>query len=149
LTFPTNITYAFFSSSSPPIRATCHSHLILPYLSILIMLGEEYKLRSSLLCSLPQPPFNSFSSVQIFSSAPFSQTLSVCVPNFQKPSFSPIQKKIPWSESASELYRPGDRRLSAKWLPTCADRRCHVVSVTDPCGRNLGFLDRSRYFSIK
>jgi hypothetical protein len=24
-----------------------------------------------------------------------------------------------------------------------------VVSVTDPYGRNLGFLDRSRYFSIK
>jgi hypothetical protein len=24
----------------------------------------------------------------------------------------------PCSESASELYRPSDRRLSAKWLPT-------------------------------
>jgi hypothetical protein len=24
----------------------------------------------------------------------------------------------PWPESASELYRPSDRRLSAKWLPT-------------------------------
>jgi hypothetical protein len=24
-----------------------------------------------------------------------------------------------------------------------------VVSVTDPYGRTLGFLDRSRYFSIK
>jgi hypothetical protein len=30
-----------------------------------------------------------------------------------------------------------------------ADRGCHVVSVTDPYGRILGFLDRSRYFSIK
>jgi hypothetical protein len=38
-------------------------------------------------------------------------------------------KKTPWSESASELYRPSDRRLSAKWLPTFADRGCHVVSV--------------------
>jgi hypothetical protein len=27
------------------------------------------------------------------------------------------QKKTPWSESASELYRPSDRRLSANWLP--------------------------------
>jgi hypothetical protein len=26
---------------------------------------------------------------------------------------------------------------------------CHVVSMTDPYGRILGFLDRSRYFSIK
>jgi hypothetical protein len=58
-------------------------------------------------------------------------------------------KKTPWSESASELYRPSDRHLSAKWLPTFADRRCHVVSVTDPYGRILGFLDRGRYFSIK
>jgi hypothetical protein len=60
-----------------------------------------------------------------------------------------IIKKTPWSGSASELYRPSDRRLSAKWLPTCADSRCHVVSVTDPSGRILGFLVRSRYFSIK
>jgi hypothetical protein len=58
-------------------------------------------------------------------------------------------KQTPWSESASELYRPSDRRLSAKWLPTFADRVWHVVSVTDPYGRILDFLDRSRYFSIK
>jgi hypothetical protein len=30
-----------------------------------------------------------------------------------------------------------------------ADRWYHVVSVTDPYGRILGFIDRSRYFSIK
>jgi CBS-domain-containing membrane protein len=57
--------------------------------------------------------------------------------------------KTPWSESATELYRPSDSRLSAKWLPTFADTGCHVVSVMDPHGRILGFLDRSRYFSIK
>jgi hypothetical protein len=34
-------------------------------------------------------------------------------------------------------------------LPTFADKGCHVVSVTDPYGRSLGFLDRSRYFFIK
>jgi hypothetical protein len=45
----------------------------------------------------------------------------------------------PWSESASELYRPSDRRLSAKRLPTCADRGCQAVSVTDPYSRILGF----------
>jgi hypothetical protein len=58
-------------------------------------------------------------------------------------------KQTPWPESASELYRPSDRRLSAKRLPTFADKECHVVSVTDPFGRILGFLDRSRYFDIK
>jgi hypothetical protein len=30
-----------------------------------------------------------------------------------------------------------------------ADRGCHVVGVTDLCGRILGFLYRTRYFSIK
>jgi hypothetical protein len=59
------------------------------------------------------------------------------------------KKKTPWSESANELYRQSDRRLLAKWLPSFADRGCHVVSVTDPYGRILDFLDRSRYFSIK
>jgi hypothetical protein len=54
-----------------------------------------------------------------------------------------------WSESASELYRPSDRRLSAKLVPTFAGRGWHLVRVTDPYGRILGFLDRSRYFSIK
>jgi hypothetical protein len=50
-----------------------------------------------------------------------------------------LKKKTPWSESASELYRSSDRRLSKKLLPTFADRECHVVSVTDPYGRILEF----------
>jgi hypothetical protein len=52
----------------------------------------------------------------------------------------------PWPESTSELYRPSDRRFSATLVLTFADRGCHVVSVTNPYGRILGFLDRSRYF---
>jgi hypothetical protein len=59
------------------------------------------------------------------------------------------KNKTPWSESESELYWPSDRRLSEKRLPTFADRGCQVVSVTDPYGRIMGFLDSSRYFSIK
>jgi hypothetical protein len=52
----------------------------------------------------------------------------------------------PWPESASELYRPSDRRLSATLVPTFVDRGCHVVSVADPYGRNIGFLARkTRY----
>jgi hypothetical protein len=61
------------------------------------------------------------------------------------PSIQTNKKQTPWSEFASELYRPSDRRLSAKWLPTFTDRGCHMVSVTDPYVRILGFLDRSRY----
>jgi hypothetical protein len=51
-----------------------------------------------------------------------------------------------WPYSACELYRPSNRRLSAKLVPTFADRGCRVVSATDPHGRILDFLDRSRYY---
>jgi hypothetical protein len=56
--------------------------------------------------------------------------------------------KTPWPESVRELYRPNDRRLSAKLVQAFADRGYHVVSVTNPYGhgRILGFLDRSRYY---
>jgi hypothetical protein len=39
--------------------------------------------------------------------------------------------------------RPRDRRLLAKLVPTSADRGCHMVSVTEPYDRILGFLDRT------
>jgi hypothetical protein len=57
-----------------------------------------------------------------------------------------IMFKTPWPKSARELYRPSDRRLSAKLVPTFADRESHVVSVTVPYGRVLSFLDLRRYF---
>jgi hypothetical protein len=49
-------------------------------------------------------------------------------------------KKPPCPESASELYRQSDRRLSPKLAPTFADRGCQVVSVTDLYCRFLYFL---------
>jgi hypothetical protein len=33
-----------------------------------------------------------------------------------------------------------------KLVSNFAARGCHVVSVTNPYGRNLGFIDRNRYF---
>jgi hypothetical protein len=57
--------------------------------------------------------------------------------------------KTPWSESAKETIPTERPPLVGKVMPTFADRGCHVVSVTDPYGRILGFLDRSHYFSIK
>jgi hypothetical protein len=66
----------------------------------------------------------------------------VVVPVVVIHNFGRCIKKNPWPESASEVYRPSDRRFPAKLVPTFTDRRCHVVSVTDPCDRILGFLDR-------
>jgi hypothetical protein len=55
-------------------------------------------------------------------------------------------KQTPFSESANKLSRPSDTVLSAKLVPTFANRGCRVVSATDPQGRILGVLDRSRYY---
>jgi hypothetical protein len=63
--------------------------------------------------------------------------------------YTNIQKQTPWPQSASELYRPSDRRLSMKLVPTFADRGCRVISATDPYGRILDFLDRSRNCSFQ
>jgi hypothetical protein len=58
-------------------------------------------------------------------------------------------KETPWLESASEIYRPRDRSLSAKLVSAFVGRECHLVSVKDSYGRILGFLDRSCYFFFK
>jgi hypothetical protein len=42
------------------------------------------------------------------------------------------KKKTWWPESARELYRPSDRRLSAKLVPTSAVEECRVFSAADP-----------------
>jgi hypothetical protein len=65
--FPINILYAFLVS---PIRPTYPAHFILR------MFGEEYKLWSSSLCSVPQSPVTS----SLFGPNTFSQTPSVSVP---------------------------------------------------------------------
>jgi hypothetical protein len=59
---------------------------------------------------------------------------------------TPEERETPWPESASKLYRPSDRCLSAKLVPTFVSRGCNAVSVTEPHARILGFLDRNRYF---
>jgi hypothetical protein len=46
-----------------------------------------------------------------------------------------------------ERNTPAERPpLSVKFVPSSTDRGCHVVSVMEPYGRNLDFLDWSRYF---
>jgi hypothetical protein len=55
-------------------------------------------------------------------------------------------KQTLWPESASELYWPSDRRLSAKLAPTFAAGGCCMVSAMDSYSRILDFLDQGRYF---
>jgi hypothetical protein len=78
-------------------------------------------------------PFPSTPGAEMYPfSAPFKSSL--------------IDRRTPWSQSASELCRPSDCRLSTKLVPIFADRGCCVLSATDTHGRVLGFLDRSRYY---
>jgi hypothetical protein len=59
------------------------------------------------------------------------------------------QNYNPWLEFVSELCRPSDHRLLTKLVPTFEDIERHVVSVSDPYGRNLSFPERSPYFSFE
>jgi hypothetical protein len=53
-----------------------------------------------------------------------------------------LSPRANYTDRATDACRRSDCQLFA-------DRGCHVVSVTDPYGSILCFLDRSRYFSIK
>jgi hypothetical protein len=68
---PNNNLYAYLFSL---ISATCRAHLNLFHLIIVIILDEEYKLRIPSSFTFLHP------TVEIFSSAPFSQTPPVFVP---------------------------------------------------------------------
>jgi hypothetical protein len=54
-----------------------------------------------------------------------------------------IKSSLVW---VRERTTPTNRHLSAKLVPTFADRVCHVAIVRNPYCRILGFLDQSRYF---
>jgi hypothetical protein len=75
--FSTNILY---TSIFVPIHATCLAHLIILDLIILIILSEEYKLRTPYYAVFSSLLSHHLSSVQIFSSAPCSRISSVYVP---------------------------------------------------------------------
>jgi hypothetical protein len=73
--YPTKILYAFPIS---PICATCSAHLTFFDLIALIIYGEAYKLWSSSLCSLLQPPATSSLLSADFSEHPQSMFFPQC-----------------------------------------------------------------------
>ena len=65
---------------SPPILATCPTHLILLHLITRKIFGEQYRSLSSLLCNFLQSPLPRPCWARIFSSAPYSQKPTAYVP---------------------------------------------------------------------
>jgi hypothetical protein len=57
-------------------------------------------------------------------------------------------KRAPWPECEQTIPTVRDRHLSAKLVPTLADRMCHVFSATDTHGCVLSFLDGNSYYFL-
>jgi hypothetical protein len=72
--------------------------------------------------------------------------LSVCIQegctSMDKKELHGLSRRANYTDRATAACRRSDCQL-------LRIEGCHVVSVTDPYGRILGFIDRSRYFSIK
>jgi hypothetical protein len=72
--------------------------------------------------------------IRIYFKILLSQIIKVYSGHTQKNgAVSKVNYQTPWPEPASECH------LSA-------DRGCHVVNVTNPYGRNLGFLNQGCHF---
>jgi hypothetical protein len=77
--------------------------------------------------------------------------LSLNYVGYSRPSaYNKLNNLTPWLWSASELYRPSDRRIPAKLMPNFVDRGCRVVRATYPLGRWSRFSrPRAANFSIQ
>jgi hypothetical protein len=133
-----------WSTFLQPSAISCHLDLNILLSTLLNITYRKIKRKVCAFLNIT-PNFYVFTQ-QMRAQTTFPVTLSLLCPATALPASLYYIKKTPWPEPASELYRPSDRRLSAKLVPNFADRGCHVVSATVFYGRILGCLGRSRYF---
>jgi hypothetical protein len=135
-----NTKFNMLSATKNPTAACQHkakSYNTVPWPLSYLLKGKRYK-------------WSIHVKVEIFSSISnlsYKNILTNLDPNHKLlPNSFTIISKTKQRTPLSGSYRPSDRRLSAKSVPTFADRECHIVSVMDPDCRILGFLNRSHYF---
>jgi hypothetical protein len=97
-------------------------------------------------------------SLETSSVCVYSVCVVLCVGRGLARGWSPVQWALPTVYRITKLHGLSppanytDRATASCRRSDCQFLRiegCHVVSVTDPYGRILGFLYRSRYFSIE
>ena len=113
--FPTKTMY------TPPIHATCPTHLILLDSITRAILGEQYKSLSSSLCSFLHSLVTSSLLGPIFSSTSYSPTPSPTFhPQYERPSFTPIHNGLPrWTKKFDSYL---SWKLATKQLHVTVDR---------------------------
>jgi hypothetical protein len=80
------------------------------------------------ICWLPSCKTQSKNGRHLYCAPPLSTSIFFSVQS----SLPNKRKQTPWPQSSSELYRPSERRLSAKLMPSFEEEGCNVVSVADP-----------------
>jgi len=115
--FPSGIKTNYFMHISPLPRVPCFYHLVLLYLTTLITFVLDYKLRSSSLCSLLQPPTtSSLLGPSILLSTLCEHRQSMLLTYYESSSFTSVQTICRIMVLSIIIFKCLEKRLEDKRL---------------------------------